>query len=129
MNQKEASNLANKLTGNRSQKESKGRSGFSQKIADLILSENGTVVSECGKALYDDYSPALDTSASKGKSTRKVMRETRAGLARKGLNVYKVKVSGYEEITIACTPEQATAKEKQWKLDGADDIHQLFQTA
>ena len=130
MNPKEAQKLVNNLTGNRNQKESKGRSGFSQKIADLILSNNGTNVSECGLALYpDDYSPALDASAAKGKSTRKVMRETRAGLARKGLNVYKIKISGYDEITIACKPEDAKANVAKWRADGADDIHQLFQNS
>ena len=113
------------LIGNREQKASTGKSGFNQKIADMITSNNGLTVSEAGKALYPDYDPKLDTSASKGKNTRKVMRETRAGLARKGYEVFKVKIAGYDQITIACKPENSKAKIADWREQGAE-VTNLF---
>ena len=125
-NQTEYMKKVQTLIGNRTPKTTgNGTTGFNQKIADLILSEMGTTVTECGKLLYSDYNPAFDTSSSKGKATRKSMRETRANLARAGNNVYKVKISGFEEITIACKPDEAKEKESIWRKE-ASEVKLLF---
>ena len=118
------------LIGNREPKKSDGggSTGYNQKIADLILSDDGTIVAECGRLLFDDYNPAFDTSTAKGKAVRTSMRETRIQLAKSGNNVYKVKISKFDEITIACSQEQAVEKEKAWKRE-ANSVKQLFQNS